>query len=86
MEESDVSNQESDALTGVVVPAGTARKTVDLLHREIAKAFAQPDVKERFAALGFQPIANAPEEYAAYIRTEIPRWGKVVSAASIRIE
>jgi hypothetical protein len=42
MEESDVSNQESDALTGVVVPAGTARKTVDLLHREIAKAFAQP--------------------------------------------
>jgi tripartite-type tricarboxylate transporter receptor subunit TctC len=43
-------------------------------------------VKERFAALGFQPIANAPEEYAAYIRAEIPRWGKVVEAASIRIE
>jgi tripartite-type tricarboxylate transporter receptor subunit TctC len=85
MEESGVSNQESDALTGVVVPVGTAREIVDLLHREIAKAFAQPSVKERFAALGFQPVANTPEEYAAYIRAEIPKWGKVVSAASIRI-
>jgi tripartite-type tricarboxylate transporter receptor subunit TctC len=86
MEESGVSNQESDALTGVVVPAGTPREIIDLLHREIAKALAQPDVKERFAALGFQPVANTPEEYAAYIRAEIPKWGKVVSAASIRID
>jgi tripartite-type tricarboxylate transporter receptor subunit TctC len=86
MEESGVPNQESDALTGVVVPAGTPREIIDLLYREIAKAFAQPDVKERFAALGFHPIANTPEEYAAYISAEIPKWGKVVSAASIRID
>jgi tripartite-type tricarboxylate transporter receptor subunit TctC len=52
----------------------------------IAKAFAQPEVKERFAALGFQPVANTPDDYAAYIRAEIPRWGKVVRAASIRID
>ncbi len=86
MAEAGVANQESDALTGVVVPAGTPREIVDLLHREIAKAFAQPVVKERLAALGFQPVANTPDEYAAYIRAEIPKWGKVVRAASIRIE
>jgi tripartite-type tricarboxylate transporter receptor subunit TctC len=86
MEESGVSNQESDALTGVVVPAGTPKEIIDLLYREIAKAFAQPDVKQRFAALGFQPVANTPEDYAAYIRTEIPKWGKVISTASIRID
>ena len=86
MEESGVSNQESDALTGVVVPSGTPREIIDLLYREIAKAFAQPDVRQRLAALGFQPVANTPDEYAAYVRAEIPKWGKVVSAASIRIE
>jgi tripartite-type tricarboxylate transporter receptor subunit TctC len=86
MEESGISGQESDALTGVVVPAGTPREIIDLLYREIAKAFAQPDVKERLAALGFHPVANTPEDYAAYIRTEIPKWGKVIKTASIRID
>jgi tripartite-type tricarboxylate transporter receptor subunit TctC len=86
MEESGISGQESDALTGVVVPAGTPREIIDLLYREIAKAFAQPDVKERLAALGFHPVASTPEDYAAYIRTEIPKWGKVIKTASIRID
>jgi tripartite-type tricarboxylate transporter receptor subunit TctC len=86
MEESGISGQESDALTGVVVPAGTPREIIDLLYREIAKAFAQLDVKERLATLGFQPVANTPEDYAAYIRTEIPKWGKVIKTASIRID
>jgi tripartite-type tricarboxylate transporter receptor subunit TctC len=86
MEESGISGQESDALTGVVVPAGTPRKIIDLLYREIAKAFAQSDVRERFAALGFQPVVNTPEDYAAYIRAEIPKWGKVIKTASIRID
>ena len=86
MEESGISGQESDALTGVVVPAGTPRRIIDLLYREIAKAFAQPEVKERLATLGFQPVVNTPEDYAAYIRTEIPKWGKVIKTASIRIE
>jgi tripartite-type tricarboxylate transporter receptor subunit TctC len=86
MEESGISGQESDALTGVVVPAGTPRQIVDLLYREIAKAFAQPEVKERLATLGFQPVVNTPEDYAAYIRAEIPKWGKVIKTASIRIQ
>ncbi len=85
-EESGILGQESDALTGVVVPAGTPREIIDLLFREIAKAFAQPDLKERFATLGFQPLVNTPEDYAAYIRAEIPKWGKVIKTASIRID
>jgi tripartite-type tricarboxylate transporter receptor subunit TctC len=86
MEESGIIGQESDALTGVVVPSGTSKEIMDLLYREIAKAFAQPDIKQRFAALGFQPVVNTPEDYAAYIRTEIPKWGKVIKTASIRID
>jgi tripartite-type tricarboxylate transporter receptor subunit TctC len=68
MEESGILGQESDALTGVVVPAGTPKEIIGLLYREIAKAFAQPDLKERFATLGFQPLVNTPNDYAAYIR------------------
>jgi tripartite-type tricarboxylate transporter receptor subunit TctC len=68
------------------VPAGTPREIIDLLFREIAKAFAQPDLKERFATLGFQPIVNTPEDYTAYIRAEIPKWRKVIKTASIRID
>jgi tripartite-type tricarboxylate transporter receptor subunit TctC len=86
MEEQGISGQESDALAGVVVPAGTPKEIIVLLHREIAKAFAQDDVKARFAALGFQPVVNTPEDYAAYIKTEIPKWGRVIKTASIRIE
>jgi tripartite-type tricarboxylate transporter receptor subunit TctC len=86
MEESGFTGQESDALTGVVVPAGTPKEIIARLHREIANAFAQDDVKQRLAALGFDPIVNTPDEYAAYIKTEIPKWGKVVHAANVRIE
>jgi tripartite-type tricarboxylate transporter receptor subunit TctC len=86
MEESGFRNQESDAVTGVVVPAGTPKEIVDLLYREIAKAFAQDDVKQRLAAIGFQPVVNTPDEYAAYIRAEVPRWGEVARAAKIRID
>src|SRR5215470_16151454 len=76
--ESGIPDQESDALTGVVVPAGTPKAIVDRLQREIAKAFTQPEVRERLNAIGFQPVANTPEEYAAYIKAEIPRWGKII--------
>ena len=64
MAESGIPDQESDALTGVVVPAGTPKAIVDRLQREIAKGFAH-EVRERLNAIGFKPVANTPEEYAA---------------------
>ncbi len=84
--EQGIKDQESDTLTGLVVPAGTPREIVDLLYREIAKAVAQPDVKEKLAALGFIPVANTPEEFGKRIKLEIEKWGKVVQAAKLRIE
>jgi tripartite-type tricarboxylate transporter receptor subunit TctC len=43
-----------------------------------------PDVKERMATLGFEPVMNTPEEFAARIKTEIPKWGKVIRDANIK--
>jgi tripartite-type tricarboxylate transporter receptor subunit TctC len=84
--EQGITDQESDTLTGLVVPAGTPKEIVDLLQKEIAKAVAQPDVKEKLAALGFMPVANTPEEFGERIKLEIEKWGKIVRDAKLRIE
>jgi tripartite-type tricarboxylate transporter receptor subunit TctC len=84
--EQGIKDQESDTLTGLVVPAGTPTDIVELLQKEIAKIVAQPDVKEKLATLGFVPIANTPDEFGKRIKVEIEKWGKVVRAAKLRIE
>jgi tripartite-type tricarboxylate transporter receptor subunit TctC len=47
---------------------------------------APPSLKKRLTALGFKPVANAPDEFSARIRLEIEKWGKVVRDAKLRIE
>ena len=84
--EQGVKDQEADTLTGIVAPAGTPKEIVELLAREIARSVAQPEVRERLAALGFKPVANTPDEFSARIKLEIEKWGKVVRDANLRIE
>jgi tripartite-type tricarboxylate transporter receptor subunit TctC len=84
--EQGVKDQEADTLTGIVVPAGTPKEIVDLLSRTIAKGVAEPEVRERLAALGFRPVVNTPDEFAARIKREIEKWGKVVRDADLKIE
>ena len=84
--EQGVKDQEADTLTGIVAPAGTPKEIVELLAREIAKAVARPDVKAKLETLGFRPVANTPEQWAARIKLEIEKWGKVVRDANLRIE
>jgi tripartite-type tricarboxylate transporter receptor subunit TctC len=84
--EQGVKDQEADTITGLVAPAGTPKEIVDLLYREIAKAVAQPDVKERLTTLGFKAIANTPDEFGVRIKAEMEKWGKVVHDAKLKIE
>jgi tripartite-type tricarboxylate transporter receptor subunit TctC len=70
----------------LLVPAGTPRDIVTLLNREVVRLVALPDVKERLAALGFEPLANTPEECAAQFRTELAKWSKVIRQANIRVQ
>ena len=86
MAESGYLDQEADTLTGVLTPAGTPKEIIDLLQQEIAKAVKDPAVKERLLKLGFEPVANKPEEFSARIKSEIAKWGKVVRDAHLRIE
>lgn len=67
-------------------PAGTPRAIVDKLNREIAKTLQISAVRERLAALGFDPQPNTPEEFAAFLKTEIVKWAKVVKASGARAD
>src|SRR5215475_340092 len=84
--EAGARDQESDIILGVLVPVGTPRGIIDRLHREIVRIVALPDVRERLSALGFEPIASTPEEFADRIRWEIDKWAKVIRAANIKAQ
>jgi tripartite-type tricarboxylate transporter receptor subunit TctC len=71
---------------GVLAPAGTPRTIVDRLHDAIVKALNQPDVREKFARDGAQPIGSTPEQFAAYIKSETAKWAKVVKDAGIKAD
>jgi len=73
-----------DSWVGVLVPAGTPQPIIALLHSEIARIIAVPEMKERLATLGFEPVVSTPKEFGAQIRAEIERWGNVIRAANIK--
>ncbi|MFL4971994.1 MAG: Bug family tripartite tricarboxylate transporter substrate binding protein [Xanthobacteraceae bacterium] len=74
---------EADIVTGLLVRAGTPREIVELLHREVARVMAAPEIRERLVTLGFEPVAGSPEEFAAWIRNEIAKWANVIRDANI---
>lgn len=71
---------------GALAPSGTPRAVVDVLGKEIRRIVNLPDVSAQFVALGAEPVGSTPEEFAQYIRTELPRWGKVIRAAGLRLD
>jgi tripartite-type tricarboxylate transporter receptor subunit TctC len=86
MAEAGVPDQESDTLTGVVVPAGTPKEIIDRWHDEIARIVASPEVKQRLQDLGFVPVADTPAHFGERIKTEIAKWAKVVHDANIKAD
>ena len=71
---------------GVLAPARTPPPVVALLSSEIIKALKAPDVGERFAADGSEPVGRTPENFAAYIKSEIAKWAKVVKETGVKAE
>ena len=75
---------EGDGWVGILAPAGTPAEVIAILYGESVKILAQPDMKERLAALGYDVVASTPKEFAARIAAEIVMWGKVIRAANIK--
>jgi tripartite-type tricarboxylate transporter receptor subunit TctC len=84
MREAGFEEVEVDAWIPVLVPAGTPKVIVELLHREIVWAIGLTDMQARLIALGFEPAAAASDEVAALIKTEIPKWAGVIRVAGIK--
>jgi tripartite-type tricarboxylate transporter receptor subunit TctC len=86
MAEAGLPGQESDTISGVLVPTGTPPSIVAVLYNEIRKAMAEPEAAQKLESLGFETIASTPDEFSARIRSDIPKWAKVIQAANIKVE
>jgi tripartite-type tricarboxylate transporter receptor subunit TctC len=70
----------------MMAPAGTPREIIGRLHAESVKALQTPQLKERLAALGLEPVGSSPDAATAFIRAEIAKWAPVVKAAGAAAE
>ena len=86
MAEAGYPNIEGDTWVEVLAPAGTDTQVVALLNREIVGILTQPAMKERLMELGYEPVGNTPDEFAAQIRNEIPKWAKIIRSAVIKAQ
>src|ERR1700730_56447 len=86
MAEAGFPEVEGATWTAVVVPAGTPQEIVAKLHSLVVAALAQPDVKDKLAAIAYVPIGNSPEECAAFFQAEMAKWGPIIKAAGLRAE
>jgi tripartite-type tricarboxylate transporter receptor subunit TctC len=75
-----------DTWFGLVAPARTPRAIVELLSREVAKAFALPEPAARLRALGYEPATSTPDETTAIFAADRARWGAVIKANNIKAE
>jgi tripartite-type tricarboxylate transporter receptor subunit TctC len=71
---------------GVLVPAGTPRRIVGQLNAVIVKIVRRPEVNQRMVKLGYNPVGSTPEEFGAFIKSEMAKWSKVVKAAGARLD
>ena len=84
--ESGVPGFEVTTMYGISVPAKTPRVIIDRLHGEIVRALNSPDLRGKLIEAGADPVGSTPEEYTAFIKSEIAKWAKVINAAGIKGE
>ena len=75
---------ESVSLNGMLAPARTPDNIIRQINVEVAKVMTRADIKEKLVAAGTDAMSTSPEEFAAIIRTDMAKWGKVIREAGIR--
>jgi len=71
---------------GILVPAATPKEIINRLNTEIVQSVTQPNVSAQLVKMGFEIVANTPEQYAVFLREENAKWGKVVRDLGLRAE
>jgi tripartite-type tricarboxylate transporter receptor subunit TctC len=85
MAEAGYPGQLGETPIGILVPAGTPKAVVDLLHGKVVQIVALPDVKQKLGAIGFSPIGDTPAQFTAFLRSEHDKWAKVINEAGIKL-
>ncbi len=83
LSEQGIADQESDVILGMLVPSTSPKEIIDRLYREVVNIVAQPDFKEKIAAVGFDVVGSTPAEFDARIKAEIGKWAKVINASGL---
>jgi tripartite-type tricarboxylate transporter receptor subunit TctC len=83
--EAGIQGYDATIWMGVMAPVGTPRPIVELLNREINKILQRPDIQESWKRQGANTMVMSPEEFGAYVQSEIERWGKLIKANNIGI-
>jgi tripartite-type tricarboxylate transporter receptor subunit TctC len=84
--ETGVAGYEAGSWYGLSAPAGTSKEIIARLHAETIKVMALSDVKERLFNAGFEVVTSSPEQFAAFTRSEIQKWGKLVKATGLKAD
>jgi len=71
---------------GMAVPAATPRDIVNRLYGDLSKVMQQPDFRDRVSGMGADVIGNTPEQFAAFMKAESTKWGRVIKEANIKAE
>jgi tripartite-type tricarboxylate transporter receptor subunit TctC len=84
--ESGLSGFDTNSWSGIAGPASMPREIIQRLNTEVVQWLSQPAVRDRFVKLGFEIVADTPEQFAAFLRDENARWGKIVRELNLRVE
>ena len=84
--ESGLPGYETVAWFGLFAPAGTPTEIVARLQAEVARILREPDIRERIAFLGGEPVGNKPEEFAVIVKGDVAKWRKVVKDANVHVD
>jgi tripartite-type tricarboxylate transporter receptor subunit TctC len=86
MHEAGVTGYEADAWFGLFAPTGTPAAAIDRVNTEVNRAMQVPAIKQRFEALGCEPVGGTAAAFATYFRSEIDKWAKVIKSAGVKLE
>ena len=86
IDEQGLKGFETGSWFGVAVPTGTSKDIVNKLHAKVVRIIKMPEVTERIASEGAEFVGDTPEQFTAFFKSEVAKWGKAVTVSGAKPE